>query len=82
MVRPADVPVVWDIVWDATLAFIFVILISPVLDDAGLFRWAAYHVGRLGGGRGRLLFVLGVGLGAAVAALFANDGAALILTRL
>jgi len=80
VVRPADVPVVWNIVWDATLAFIFVILISLVLDDAGFFRWAAYHVGRLGRGRGRRLFALVVGLGAAVAALFANDGAALILT--
>ena len=56
VVHPGDIPVVWNIVWNATAAFIAVIII------------------------GRLLFTWIVLLGAAVAALFANDGAALILT--
>jgi arsenical pump membrane protein len=80
VIQVGDIPVVWHIVWNATGAFVAVIIISLLLDKAGFFEWAALHVACWGGGSGRRLFGLLVLLGAAVAALFANDGAALILT--
>lgn len=75
-----DIPTVWQIVWNATGAFIAIIIISLLLDEAGLFEWAALHVAKWGGGSSRRLYAFIILLGAVVSALFANDGAALILT--
>jgi len=80
VIQIGDIPTVWSIVWNATGAFVAIIIISLLLDKAGLFEWAALHVARWGRGSSRRLFVLLVLLGAGVTALFANDGAALILT--
>ncbi|MFG1519451.1 MAG: arsenical efflux pump membrane protein ArsB [Thermoplasmataceae archaeon] len=76
----SDLLVIWDIVWNSTFTFVAIVIFSLTLDEAGFFEYMAIKFTIFSKGNTKLLFVLIIVFGAIVSALFANDGAILVLT--
>ncbi len=75
-----DFITVISIVWNATLTFISIVIISLVFDEAGVFQYLSVRLLKLSGGSGLKLFVYIILGGAFISAVFANDGTALVMT--
>ncbi len=69
-----------SIVWNATLTFISIVIISLVFDEAGVFQYLSVRLLSLSRGNGKRLFILIILGGAFISAIFANDGTALVMT--
>ncbi|MGP6239050.1 arsenical efflux pump membrane protein ArsB [Cuniculiplasma sp. SKW4] len=75
-----DVIRVISIVWNATLTFVSVVIISLVFDEAGVFQYLSVRLLKLSRGSGIKLFIFITLGGAFISAVFANDGTALVMT--
>lgn len=80
LVTYPDLTEVVKIVWNPTVTFVAIIIMSLAYDELGLFESWAARISRSAGGSGKKLFFLIMILGSIVSALFANDGAALVMT--
>jgi len=72
--------VVWNIIWNATFTFVAIIIITLIFDEAGFFEFIAVRLSLLCAGNTYRLFTSVMLLTSLVAALFANDGAAMVMT--
>jgi arsenical pump membrane protein len=77
------IPEAWQVLraqWNVYGFFLGLMVISAVVDQAGLFDAVAYEVGRRGKGSARRLYALVFAAGALLVAFLSNDATALILT--
>ncbi|MFC5405736.1 ArsB/NhaD family transporter [Cohnella soli] len=75
-----DAGYIWQVVWNATLSLIGIMVLTAVMDGNGFFRWASLHIVRKFHER-RLLLLTGLALfSCLVTTFFNNDGTILIMT--
>ncbi|MBO9599827.1 MAG: hypothetical protein J7559_18645, partial [Cohnella sp.] len=76
----ADAEYLWQVVWNATLSLIGIMVLTGVMDDNGFFKWAALHVVRKFHHR-RVTLMVGLSVVASlITTFFNNDGTILIMT--
>lgn len=78
--RPEDAIIVANLVWNATLTLVAIIISSLVFDEAGFFDYVASRIAIIGSQNRFVLFSMVILLGAGVSSIFSNDGAVLIVT--
>jgi arsenical pump membrane protein len=71
---------VFRLTWDATTTLVALMILSRLLAEAGLFRWAAWRAVAALRGSTLATFAATIALSALVSALFTNDGTVLLLT--
>jgi arsenical pump membrane protein len=75
-----DAAYIWQVVWNATLSLIGIMILTALMDDNGFFRWAALHIVRRFHSR-RLMLMVGLsGFSCLITTFFNNDGTVLIMT--
>jgi arsenical pump membrane protein len=80
IVNAKDALLVINNIWNAVFSLISIMIISSILDEIGLFRWAALTIALAAEGKGKRLFILTTALGSLISIFFNNDGTILILT--
>ncbi|MFD0674261.1 ArsB/NhaD family transporter [Cohnella sp. GCM10027633] len=76
----SDAAYIWEVVWNATLSLIGIMVLTGVMDDNGFFKWAALQIVRRFHRR-RLAMLVGLSAFAAlITTFFNNDGTILIMT--
>ena len=82
LVNVNDLQEIFSLIWNPTIAFVGILMISLFFEQIGLFTIIAQWSVRLSKGRCSLLFINSILFTALASAVFANDGAIMIITPL